>query len=346
MPIKLFDDGFKNARAKTSSLYFWLMVFNLGTWAWAWTVFGHSPALLGTAFLAYLFGLRHAMDADHIAAIDNVVRKLMQDGGKPISVGLFFSLGHSTIVILASAALAAAIGLSHDRLEGLRTIGGFLGTAISAFFLVGIGIANLFMLKGIWRAFRREQRGEAGDPGELDGLLWDRGFLSRIFKPFLNSVSKSRHMYPVGFLFGLGFDTATEIALLGIAASQAAQGLSFGATMVFPILFTAGMSLVDTTDSVLMTGVYGWAFIHPLRKLWYNLTLTALSVLVALLIGSLEALGLLASQLGLRGGLFGIIESLNGDLTNFGFVVVGVFVIGWLLSIWVYRLKGFENTKA
>ena len=346
MWLKLFDDGREGARAKTTALYFWLVLFNVGAWVWAFMAFAHSPALLGTAFLAYIFGLRHAVDADHIAAIDNVVRKLMQNGQRPISVGFFFSLGHSTIVILASAALAAAIGLSQDRLESLKNIGGVLGTAISAFFLVGIGLANLFVLKSIWRAFRREQRGETSTPEELDGLLWDRGFLSRIFKPILNGVSKSGHMYLVGFLFGLGFDTATEIGLLGIAASQAAQGSSFVTTMVFPILFTAGMSLVDTTDSVLMTGVYGWAFIHPLRKLWYNLTLTSLSVLVALLIGSIEGLGLIADKLNLHNGIFGVVESLNDDLTNFGFVVVGVFVMGWLLSIFVYRFQGFEKTEA
>ncbi len=346
MFFNLFDDQPQDTRAKTTTLYFWLGVFNLGAWAWAFTAFAHSPALLGTAFLAYLFGLRHAVDADHIAAIDNVVRKIMQEGRRPISVGFFFSLGHSTIVLLASAALAAAIGLSHDRLEHFRAIGGVLGTAVSAFFLVAIGLANLFVLKSIWRAFRREQRGESSDAEELDGLLWDRGFLSRIFKPFLNSVSESRHMYLVGFLFGLGFDTATEIGLLGIAASQAAQGFSFGSTMIFPVLFTAGMSLVDTSDSVIMTGVYGWAFVHPLRKLWYNLTLTSLSVLVALLIGSLEALGLIADKLNLHGGAFGLIESLNDDLTNFGFVVVGVFVVGWLLSILIYRFQGFEKTEA
>ncbi len=344
--FKLFDDGRENARAKTTALYFWLGVLNLGAWVWAWTVFAHSPALLGTAFLAYLLGLRHAVDADHIAAIDNVVRKLMQEGRRPISVGFFFSLGHSTIVVLASAFLAAAIGLSHDHLESIKAIGGVLGTAVSAFFLVGIGLANLFVLKNIWRAFQREQRGESCNSEELDGLLWDRGFLSRVFKPILNRVSESRHMYPVGFLFGLGFDTATEIGLLAIAASQAAQGLSFGTTMVFPILFTAGMSLVDTSDSVLMTGVYGWAFVHPLRKLWYNLTLTSLSVLVALLIGSLEGLGLVADKLNLHGGAFSLIESLNDDLTNFGFVVVGVFVMGWLLSVLIYRMQGFEKTEA
>lgn len=344
MWLKLFDDGLEGAKAKTTALYFWLGVFNLGAWIWAWTAFAHSPALLGTAFLAYLFGLRHAVDADHIAAIDNVVRKLMQEGRRPISVGFFFSLGHSTIVILASAALAAAIGLSHDRLEGLRAVGGVFGTAVSAFFLVGIGLTNLFVLKSIWRAFRREQQGESCNAEEIDGLLWDRGFLSRIFKPFLNGVSESRHMYLVGFLFGLGFDTATEIGLLGIAASQAAQGFSFGSTMIFPILFTAGMSLVDTSDSVIMTGVYGWAFVHPLRKLWYNLTLTSLSVLVALLIGSLEGLGLIADKLNLHGGAFGVIQALNGDLTNFGFMIIGVFVMGWLLSVCIYRLQGFENT--
>lgn len=343
MRSPIYNDEIPGERSEGTGLFLLLGAFNLGAWAWAWEAFAHRPALLGTAFLAYLFGLRHAVDADHIAAIDNVVRRLLQRGRRPMAVGFYFSLGHSTVVVLASALLASAIGFSQGKLEGIREIGSVLGTAVSAFFLVGIGISNLFVLRGIWRVFSRARRREDFNTGELDGLLWDRGFLSRIFKPFLSGVTRSRHMYPVGFLFGLGFDTATEIGLLGIAASQAAHGLSFGATLVFPALFTAGMTLVDTADSWLMTKAYGWAFVHPIRKLWYNLTLTALSVLVAILIGALEVLGLWVREWNLQGPPWGWVAALNDDMTNFGFLVVGVFITGWLLSAWVYRLKGFEK---
>jgi nickel/cobalt transporter (NiCoT) family protein len=345
MKILFFDDGLEDARGKVAGLYAFLGLFNLAAWVWALAVFAHRPALLGTAFLAYLFGLRHAVDADHIAAIDNVVRRLMQGGRRPIAVGFFFSLGHSTVVILASAFLAAAVGLSRGRLERFHAVGGMVGTGISAFFLVGIGLANLLLLKGLWRVFLRAKKGERVSEEELGGLLDQRGFLSRLLRPFLEGIARSRQMYPVGFLFGLGFDTATEVGLLGIAAVQAAQGLPFWAVLVFPVLFTAGMALVDATDSVLMTGAYQWAFIHPLRKLWYNLTLTALSVLVALLVGGLEALGLLADQWGLQGGPWRIVDSLNNDLTNFGFLVVGVFLAGWALSALIYRSQGFEKNR-
>ena len=292
-----------------------------------------------------MFGLRHAFDADHIAAIDNVVRKLMQEGKAPYSVGFFFSLGHSTIVVLASVAIAATAAALQGRLTAFHDIGGIIGTAISAFFLLAIGLANLLILRGIWSAFTRARRGERIVDEDLDALLAGRGLIARIFRPLFRVVSRSWHMYPIGFLFGLGFDTATEIGLLGISAAQAAEGMSFWTILVFPTLFTAGMSLMDTTDSVLMTRAYGWAFVNPIRKLWYNLTITAASVIVALFIGGIEALGLIADELGLEGGFWSAIERLNDSLTNFGFVVVGIFIASWLVSSLVYRAKGYDRLQ-
>ena len=338
-----FDDLPSGVRSKSGLVFALLIAANLAAWAWAWMAFADRPTLLGTALLAYMFGLRHAFDADHIAAIDNVVRKLMQEGKAPWSVGLFFSLGHSTIVILASVALAATATAFQDELEAFHGIGGVIGTAVSATFLLALGVANLLILRGVWAAFRRARRGERIVEEDLDMLLSGRGFLARIFGPLFRRVTRSWHMYPVGFLFGLGFDTATEIAVLGIAASHAAQGMSMWNILVFPALFTAGMSLMDTADSVLMTRAYGWAFVHPVRKLWYNLTLTAASVVVALFIGSVGALGLIGDKLGLEGGFWDVIGNLNDDLANLGFVVVGIFVVSWIVSVLVYRAKGYDR---
>ena len=345
MLLNPFDDQPLQIKAKAAIIYAFLITANLAAWLWALIAFSDRPLLLGTAFLAYMFGLRHAFDADHIAAIDNVVRKLMQDGKSPYSAGFFFSLGHSTIVILASVAIAVAAGAMHNKLDAFHNIGGVIGTIVSALFLLVIGIANLFILKGIWLAFTRARRGEEIADEDLDALLAGRGFIARIFRPVFRVVSRSWHMYPIGFLFGLGFDTATEIGLLGILATQAAQRMSFWMVLIFPALFTAGMSLMDTTDSVLMTGAYGWAFVNPIRKLWYNLTITAASVVVALFIGSVEALGLIVDKLGLEGGLWGVIGGLNDNLTNFGFAVVFIFIASWIVSAMIYRAKGFDNLQ-
>jgi nickel/cobalt transporter (NiCoT) family protein len=324
----------------TIGLYVLLIGANVAAWIWAWQAFAGQPALLGTAMLAWGFGLRHAVDADHIAAIDNVVRKLMQDGRRPIAAGFFFSLGHSTIVVLASLAIAATTIVMRARLEAFRTIGGVIGTSVSAGFLLVIALVNLVILRDVWRSFRRVAQGGVVSP---DSLTVGGGPLARLCRPLFRAVTRSRHMYPIGFLFGLGFDTATEVGLLGIAATQVARGMSPWQTLVFPALFTAGMALVDTTDSVLMVGAYGWAFVQPLRKLWYNLTITAVSVVVALLIGGIEALGLLVDQFGLEGGVWSVVSGLNDDLTNFGFVVIGIFVVAWGLSAIVYRWKGYDR---
>jgi high-affinity nickel-transport protein len=319
-----------------------LLAANAAAWSWAALAFAGRPALLGTALLAWAFGLRHALDADHIAAIDNVVRKLMQHGRRPLSVGFFFSLGHSTIVILACVAIAGATFALQDRLERVHAIGSVIGTAVSAAFLFVIALTNLVILRGVWRSFRIVCGGGAVDEDALDLLLSGRGFLARIFRPLFRAITRSWHMYPLGFLFGLGFDTATEVGLLGIAASQGAQGLSPWLILIFPALFTAGMVLVDTMDSILMVGAYGWAFVNPLRKLWYNLTITAASIAVALFIGGLEALSLLADRLGLEGGVWRLVAGLNDDLADFGFVVVGIFVLAWGVSASIYRWKGYE----
>jgi nickel/cobalt transporter (NiCoT) family protein len=336
-----FDDRSSRLKTKAAITYSFLVAANIAAWGWALNAFADRPVLLGTAFLAYMFGLRHAFDADHIAAIDNVVRKLMQDGKSPYSVGFFFSLGHSTV--LASIAIAGTAVAMQSRLDAFHNVGSVIGTSISAMFLLAIGIANLFILKGIWSTFGRARRGEKIVDEDLDALLAGRGLLARVFRPVFRVVSQSWHMYPIGFLFGLGFDTATEIGLLGISATQAVQGMSFWTILVFPALFTAGMSLVDTTDSVLMTGAYGWAFVNPIRKLWYNLTITAASVVVALFIGGVEALGLIGDKLGLEGGFWNVVGGLNDNLANFGFAVVGIFIASWIVSTVVYRAKGFDS---
>lgn len=341
-----FDDRPERPKTKIAMVYALLLAANIAAWIWALAAFRDEPALLGTALLAYMFGLRHAFDADHIAAIDNVVRKLMQEGRAPFSAGFYFSLGHSTVVVLALLVVATAAAAMRDRLETFHDVGGTIGTAVSTLFLLTIGIANLAILKSIWRAFTRARRGGQVDGEDLDMLLSGRGFFARIFRSVFGIVSRSWHLYPIGFLFGLGFDTATEIGLLGLSATQVAHGMSFWTVLVFPALFTAGMSLMDTTDSVLMTGVYGWAFVKPIRKLWYNLTITAASVAVALFIGSVEGLGLIGEKLGLEGRFWDIISSLNGNLTNFGLVVVGIFIASWMLSAVVYRTGRLDDLRA
>ncbi len=337
------DDASADQRPKIVAIYAILLTANVLAWAWAVIALAGRPTLLGTAVLAYVLGLRHAVDADHIASIDNVVRKLMQEGKRPVSVGLFFSLGHSLSIALAVAAIAATAFALQGRFDNLRSIGSLIGTGASAFFLLAIAAINLVILRGVWRSFRQARRGEPVAEQELDLLLSGRGLLARIFRPLFRMVSRSWHMFPIGFLFGLGFDTATEITLFTVAASQASGGMTFATVMIFPALFTAGMTLVDTSDSVLMVGAYGWAFLNPIRKIWYNLTITAISVLVALLIGGVEALGLIADKLKLAGGFWDAIGALNGGLANFGYLVVGVFLVSWAASYLIYRWQGFDR---
>ena len=337
------DDASADQRAKIVAIYVALFAANALVWSWAIVALSDRPALVGTALLAYVLGLRHAVDADHIATIDNVVRKLMQEGKRPVSVGLFFSLGHSLSVTLAVAAIAAMAFALEGRFEHFRAIGSLIGTGASAFFLLAIAAINLVILRGVWQSFKRARRGEPVAEQELDLLLSGRGLLARLFRPLFRMVSRSWQMFPIGFLFGLGFDTATEISLFTVAASQASGGMTLGTVLIFPALFTAGMTLVDTTDSVLMVGAYGWAFLNPMRKIWYNLTITAISVLVAVLIGGVEALGLIADKLELAGGFWGTIGNLNNGLANFGYLVIVIFVASWALSFVIYRWQGFDR---
>ena len=340
------DDASFDQRGKISAIYLLLFAINGVAWAWAVIALADRPTLLGTAVLAYVLGLRHAVDADHIASIDNVVRKLMQEGKKPVAVGLFFSLGHSLAIAAAVAGIAAAAFALEGRFQKFKSVGSIIGTGASAFFLLAIAAINLVILRGVWRSFRRARRGEPVAEQELDILLSGRGLLSRLFRPLFRMVTRSWQMLPVGFLFGLGFDTATEISLFTVAASQASGGMSFGTVMIFPALFMAGMTLVDTTDSVLMVGAYGWAFLNPIRKIWYNLTITAISVVVALMIGGIEALGLIAGKLQLEGAFWEVVGNLNQGLANFGYLVVGVFIASWLISYLIYGWQKLDQPLA
>jgi nickel/cobalt transporter (NiCoT) family protein len=341
----IFTGRVSPLRGRIIGLYCFLIVANILAWAWALWTFHSHPVLLGTALLAYSFGLRHAVDADHIAAIDNATRKLMQEGRRPIAVGFFFSLGHSTVVVLASAVIAVTAFAFRHELEAIHDVGGVIGTLASAFFLLAIAVMNILVLRGVWRTFRRVRAGGRYVEEDLDMLLAGRGLLARIFRPLFFLIRRSWHMYPLGLLFGLGFDTATEIGLLGISAAGASKGLSIWSILVFPALFTAGMSLVDTTDSILMLGAYGWAFIKPIRKLFYNMTITAVSVVVALVVGGIEALGLLADKLSLQGGFWDVIGALNSNFGMLGYLIIAIFAVSWIISAVIYRVKRYDEVE-
>lgn len=344
--LRLFDDGASHLTARIAAIYALLIGANVAAWAWALLTFREHPVLLGTCFLAYSFGLRHAVDADHIAAIDNVTRKLMQEGKQPVTSGLFFSLGHSTVVILATVGVALTAAAFQDQLEEFRAVGGMIGVSVSSAFLLVIAAINVVILVNVYNAFQRVKNGGSYGPAELDLTMAGGGLLARIFRRLFRVIRKSWHMYPLGFLFGLGFDTATEIGLLGIAAAQGSTGLPIWSILVFPALFTAGMTLVDTTDSVLMTRAYGWAFVKPVRKLYYNLTITFASVVVAVLLGGVQALNLIADKFELTGGVWDAVGNLNDVFGTLGFAIIGVFVACWLVSMLVYRFKGYDRIDA
>ncbi|MBA1364277.1 HoxN/HupN/NixA family nickel/cobalt transporter [Burkholderia gladioli] len=340
-----------SSRRQLFLLYAGLIGANLAAWIWALVALHDHPLLLGTAALAYGFGLRHAVDADHIAAIDTVTRKLMQDGKRPFSVGLFFSLGHSTIVILATLGIAISALALRSRFDGFKAVGGTIGTAVSAGFLLVLALINLVILRDIWRRYRRARAAgaEAAAHHEHDAGSHHHapgGLLTRLLRPLFRLVTRSAHMYPVGLLFGLGFDTATEIGLLAIAAAQANQGLPLHAVLVFPALFTAGMTLIDSTDNVLMVHAYGWAMDDPKRKLAYNLSITFVSAAVALVIGGVEALGLAADKLGLAGGFWDAIGAINDRFGAIGYGIVALFLACWVGSILYHRWRRASSQLA
>jgi high-affinity nickel-transport protein len=314
---------------------------------------GHPVFTVGVGVLAYTFGLRHAFDADHIAAVDNTTRKLLADAQregspgadrKPLSVGFWFSLGHSTVVFVLSFLLSigvkALVGSVEDDRSRLHTVTGLIGPSVSGVFLWVLGILNLVTLLGILRIFRELRRGRF-DEAELERRLDERGFMNRFLGGLTKSVRKPWHIYPIGVLFGLGFDTATEVGLLVLAGGAAAFQLPFYAILVLPILFAAAMSLADTVDGVFMNFAYGWANAQPVRKIFYNLTITSISVAVALVIGTIELVGVVADRADITRGPLAAIASIPLDYA--GYAIVGLFLAAWLLALAVWKLGRIEE---
>jgi nickel/cobalt transporter (NiCoT) family protein len=300
---------------------------------------------VGVGVLAYTLGMRHAFDADHIAAVDNTTRKLMADGGRrPLSVGFWFSLGHSTIVFalafLLSVGVKALAGQVEDGSSELHSVTGLVGASVSGVFLWILGILNLVVLRGIVAVFRRMRTGSFSE-AELEDHLNRRGFMNRFLGGLTRSVRRPWHIYPIGVLFGLGFDTATEIGLLVLAGGAAAFNLPFYAILVLPILFAAGMCLLDTIDGVFMNFAYGWAFARPVRKVFYNITITALSVAVALIIGTIELIGVLADQAKIDSGPLAAIAAIPLDYAGYGIVLL--FLVAWLAAVGVWRFGRIEE---
>jgi high-affinity nickel-transport protein len=334
--------AFLSLRCRIGSVLGVLVALNLGVWCWALIVMRGQAPLLGIALLAYGLGLRHAVDADHIAAIDNVTRKLMNEGTRPVSVGLFFAMGHSAIVVIVALLVVTATNRL-SQFMGLREVGSIISTSVSALFLLIIAGMNLSIFWSICKSYRRVRSGAAFCSEDLDTLLNQRGLAARILRPLFALVTKSWHMFPLGLLFGLGFDTATEVAMFGVSASQIAKGAPLQAVVVLPLIFAAGMSLIDTADGVLMLGAYEWAFVKPIRKLYYNMIITLVSVIVAVLIGGIEALGLIGRRVASGGPFWTIILELNDNFNRMGFFIIGVFVTAWLVSYLVYRVKHLER---
>jgi high-affinity nickel-transport protein len=315
----------------------------------------HPVFTVGVGILAYTFGLRHAFDADHIAAVDNATRKLLSDnlaaesagrpaGRKPLSLGFWFSLGHSTIVFalafLLSIGVKSLVGPVEDDTSTLHTVTGLIGPSVSGVFLWILGILNLAALLGILRVFREMRTGKY-DEVELERQLDSRGFMNRFLGGLTKSVRKPWHIYPIGVLFGLGFDTATEVGLLVMAGGAAAFNLPFYSILVLPILFAAGMCLMDTVDGVFMNYAYGWAFARPVRKVFYNITITSISVAVALVIGTIELIGVLADRLSITSGPLAAIANVNLDYA--GYAIVGLFVLAWVIALSVWHFGRIEE---
>lgn len=328
----------RNFRQRTLGLSGALVLGNIAIWVWAYLVFHDQPVLLGTAFLAYSFGLRHALDADHIAAIDNVTRKLVQSGERPVSVGFYFALGHSTVVLIAVLIVYWTAAIASERFKQWQEVGEIISTCVSACFLFAIALINLLAMQDTYRALRRQKQNP--NQSETVNPVMGQGIVSRLLRPLMKTLAKPIHMYPIGFLFGLGFETATEIALLQVSAASGAKGQSLMNVMVLPVLFAAGMTLVDSADGMIMAGAYNWAFINPIRKLYYNLTITFVSVVVGVVVGGIELIGLMKDKLNLDGGWFWFtIGVLQDNFGAIGLAIVGVFILTWLISAIVYRLK-------
>jgi len=346
---RVMSDETPGLRSKVIGVYAILLTINVVLWVFALVTSLQFPEFLALGVTAYLLGLRHAVDADHIAAIDNVTRKLMQEKKRPVGVGLFFSLGHSTVVFLVAVLVGLGANFLRSGIQGnntsLERAAGLIGTSVSAFFLLAMAAINLVILVQIVRAFRSVTRGNAYSEEDIDAYLNQRGFFARIFRGVFKTVDKSWKMYPVGFLFGLGFDTATEIGLFVLAGTVGSLHVPFYTAFLLPLLFTAGMSLADTTDGIMMLGAYGWAFVKPIRKLFYNMTITLISVLVALIIGGIEVLSILGDQFSLQGGIWDFVGNVGDNSGWVGAGIIGVFILSWLLSTVIYRINKYDDIE-
>jgi high-affinity nickel-transport protein len=327
--------------ARLAALYGFIGILHLMGWGLYLHYAGPYPQLVGLGFVAYMFGLRHAFDADHIAAVDDTVRFMLQKGRQPLGVGFFFSLGHSTVVLVLAIAIAVAAASVKTRLPQLQSMGAVIGAGVSGTFLWIIGVLNLLVLFDILKIWRTAKSGTHSH-AHLDVLLQKRGLLNRLFGARLQKImNHSWQMYPLGLLFGLGFDTASEVGLLAMTAGASAGNLPVPAVLCLPILFAAGMTVMDTTDGVLMTKAYNWAFINPLRKIFYNITTTGLSVAVALVVGSIEILQVFIGLLGLHGGVFDALAAL--DFGVLGYLIVGMFLVAWALSFAIWKFGRLEQ---
>ncbi len=324
-------------------VYLFLLALNLAAWALALAVFHSCVVALGWCFAAYGFGLQHAVDADHLAAIDNVTRKLMQENKRPVAVGLFFSLGHSTVVVLLSLLVAQGTGYMRSHYPEFQGLYGLIGTGVSASFLLLMALVNFVIFLAVLRRFRAARQGNGRHEDALHDILGGPGLIARTLRSLFKLIGASWQMYFVGFLFGLGFDTATQIAVYGITATLAAQQASLWSIMIFPLLFTSGMCLVDASDGIVMLGAYGWAFIKPVRKLFYNMTITMVSFVIAFLIGGLEVLSVIAEKFHLESGVWAVVKTLSDNSTATGFAIIGLMLACWLASLVAYRLAGLDR---
>jgi len=331
----------RNEKIKIATIFAVLITITAVGFSAAFVIGKIAVVIGGLGIVAYVFGLRHGVDADHIAAIDNTTRKLMQEGKRPTTVGMWFSLGHSTVVVALIIALILATRAVATNIPALQTTGAILGTLVSGSFLWIIGFINAVIVIGIYKIFQTLKQGKLNQE-ELDNLLENRGFMNRFFRPLFKVISKPWHIYPVGVLFGLGFDTASEVALIAISVGiGVSTSIPIYYILVLPLLFTCGMVTVDTADGVAMRVAYGWAFLNPIRKIYYNLTVTVISVLVAWAIGTIELLQVLSTELNLNGLFWSWLNAINFEMIGFG--IIGIFILSWLASFGYWRYKKYDK---
>ncbi len=331
----------RDEKIKLATIFTVLIAVTVVGFSAAFVIGKIAVVLGGLGIVAYVFGLRHGVDADHIAAIDNTTRKLMQEGKRPTTVGMWFSLGHSTVVVALIIALILATRAVATNIPALQSTGAILGTLVSGSFLWIIGFINAVIVIGIYKIFQTLKQGKLNQE-ELDNLLENRGFMNRFFRPLFRVISKPWHIYPVGVLFGLGFDTASEVALIAISVGiGVSTSIPLYYILILPLLFTCGMVTVDTADGVAMRVAYGWAFLNPIRKIYYNLTVTVISVLVAWAVGTVELLQVLSTELNLNGLFWSWLNAINFELIGFG--IIGIFILSWLASFGYWRYKKYDK---